>query len=187
MKEKIREMEALAEKLGLTQQDLENWVVSRLAQQQGKELKTPLALVYKSDDELYLSLGLDLKNDDEVFGWLLSSGVVMRRIYPIEKDNTLDWEGTRRYVEGLIYNGKTGMMVDADFMQKSWTFEERLNVFKTISLLELNGIPCGNPDTAFCWCAEEKSPKRADSFVFYKNQTTVDDKNLAAEVIVLKF
>lgn len=187
MKEKIRKMEALAAKLGLTQQDLENWVVSRLVREKGSGIKMPLPLVYKNDNELYLSLNLDPKNDDEVFGWALSSGVIMRRIYPMEAGNGMSWRETRRYVEGLLYDGRTGQLVDEDLMLVSWTLEEKLKVLETMKLLELNGVPCGSFDTAICWLADEISSIYAKDFVFHKNQTVSGNKNLPAEVVVLKF
>lgn len=187
MKEKIRELETLVTKLGLTQQDLESWVISRLAQEKGAGIKMPLPLVYKHDNELYLSLDLNLKNDDEVFGWVLSSGVIMRRIYPMETGAGMSWRETRRYVEGLLYDGQLGKMVDKNLMLVSWTAEEKRKVYQTMSLLELNGIFCGNLDTAICWLADGISSVYAWDFVFSKNQTVIGCKTLSAEVVVLKF
>ena len=180
-------MEALATELGLSQPDLENWVVSRLAREKCTDLKMPLPIVYKHDNELYLSLGLDFENDDEVFGWALSSGVIMRRIYPVESGEGLCRTETRRYVEGLMYDGQLGHMVDKKLMLISWTLEEKLKAYQTMRLLELNGIPCGKLDEAFCWMADDISSADAVCFVFGRNQTVIADKNLSAKVVVLRF
>ncbi len=186
--DRLQKLDAYVSKLGLSQQELENWVLSRIKASHEPLILTALPIVYKRLQEFYVLSGLDMTRKDDVWGWLLPSNVLMKKEKgaPSEEE-MMTWHGVKSYAEAHVFNGKIGHLPYSDRLVKIWLPEIVIKARSTAMTLNENGIKADDESMSACWCAEEKMSNCAQTFVLYSSQVSLGYKSYDVDRILLQF
>lgn len=186
--DKLERLDAFVSELGLSQQELKNWVISRIKVSHEPLIPTALPIVYKRLQEFYVLSGLDITCKEDVWGWLLPSNIVMKKAKGADsEEDTMSWHGVKNYAESHILNGKIGHLPYSDRLLKIWSPEAVINARSTAAILNENGIIAEDENLNACWCAEEKMSNCAHTFMLYNSKISFGNKRFDMERIVLQF
>ena len=186
--DKLERLDAFVSELGLSQQELEKWVISRIKTSHESLVPTALPIVYKRLQEFYVLSGLDMTRKEDVWGWLLPSNIVMKKAKGADsEEDTMSWHGVKNYAECHILNGKIGHLPYSDQLIKTWIPEVVLQARSTVATLKENGIPAEDESMNACWCAEEKMSNCAQTFMLYSSQISLGYKPYDMDRILLQF
>ncbi len=180
-------LELFVQQIGLSEEELQSWFNNRSekltdsAAPEPEIIPTPLALVYKKDNDLSILPGLDLARKDELWGIRLQNGVLIA--LECGSIPETDWDTVKKHVLALRLNGSTGKMPDYYTILRTWGDNEERLLQKTIKILEKNQI---NADGYWgsIWC--EKEPDESSAYFIYlgtgdvvptyKNMTKKNDR-----------
>lgn len=186
--DKLEKLDAFVSELGLSQQELENWVISRIKLSHEPLIPTALPIVYKRLQEFYVLSGLDMTRKEDVWGWLLPSNIIMKKAKGADSEqDMMTWHGVKDYAESHILNGKIGHLPYSDQLLKTWLPEIVVKARSTAATLKENGITAEDESMNACWCAEEKMSNCAQTFMLYCCRTSLGYKTFDTDRILIQF
>jgi hypothetical protein len=161
--EKIEKMEALVQKLGLSQEDLEHWISERFWNQWTSERLlldeqevAPLPLVYCDNQELYLSLEWDPEAEDILFGFVLGDRVIVSLA-----QNLPSIEDAQKIATSVAFANGEIKLPTKDDLRSLWTARNRRQVYNTLLFLRRHGVAPDRLNLQATWCF---SNGKAESF-----------------------
>lgn len=179
-------LELFVQQIGLSEEELQKWFNNRSvkltsAVPEPEIIPTPLALVYKKDNDLSILPGLDLARKDELWGIRLQNGTLVALECGSLQET--DWDTTKQYVSSLRLNGSIGKMPSHYTLLRTWGDNEESLFKKTVKILEKNQISADGYWGSL-WC--EKEPDAASAYFIYlgtgdvvptfKNMTKKNDR-----------
>ena len=147
----------------ISESELTNWFNNRGKDKTGL-IPTELPLVYCQKNKFEVLNGLDLSRKDELWGFQLTSGMMVAlKCGAGNNVPWVTWGKVKQFAEKMRFEGMPGFLPSKDVLKEHWSTEEKAKFAATVEVLKENDIEA-NGYRGRIWCSEEYSSYTAYFF-----------------------